>query len=145
MHRIYIEPLHTDFKNPYDYQPVREEYINKPNTFDPLRDLLNSTLEKVVNYLRHTYPTQILVDGLSFDYDLDYQILNKKKVQLFRLDSGLVPIVYGRKPHIIIKNQSDPNISSIFIGMFEDDVRYSGGTINVPFRINPPYISFRFL
>ena len=49
------------------------------------------------------------------------------------------------KRQVIIKNQDITNISSIFIGMFDmSDVRYEGTSITVPFKINPPYISFRF-
>ncbi len=143
VHQSYVEPLHPEYKNPFDYQPVREEYLTKSNEFDPLRDLLNSTLEKIITFLKHTHPTQILVNGQSFDYNLDYQILNRKKVLFAGLSPRLDPIVADRKPHIVVKNQNDSIISSVFVGMFEDDVRHGMGTITVPFRITPPYIYFK--
>jgi len=59
------------------------------------------------------------------------------------LNPRLDPIVADRKPHIVVKNQNDSIISSVFVGMFEDDVRHGTGTIKVPFRITPPYIYFK--
>lgn len=141
VHKTYVEPLHTDYKNLFDFEPVREKYINSPNEFDPLRAVLNSAVEKILNYLNGSHPTQILSDDLSLDYILDYHLINKKKVDLtFGRDMGIYSIVYDRKPRVIIKSQDNANISSTFIGMFDDDIRDNVGTIKVPFRINPPYI-----
>lgn len=143
MHKNYVEPLHTDYKNPFNYQPVKEKYIESTNEFDPLRVLLNSTVEKILNFLNSSHPIQVLVDGASLNTSLNYQYIKKKKAKLsFALNSGIIPIVYDKK-QVIIKNQDNNDISSMFFGMFVDEIRYGSDSIKVPFRINPPYISFR--
>ena len=139
----YIEPLHTNYKNPFDYQPVIEKYMNWPNEFDSLRVVLASTMDKIIDYLNNSHPTQIVVKDQDLDYRLDYRVINKKKVMLtLRQDSGVIPIIYERIPRVVMKGQDNTGISSKFIGMFEDEIRYGADIVKVPFQFNPPYIFF---
>ncbi|GAH57970.1 unnamed protein product, partial [marine sediment metagenome] len=56
----------------------------------------------------------------------------------------IMHFVYDKR-QVAIENRDNTDISSVFIGMFDDnDVRHETAFISVPFKINPPYISFRF-
>ena len=138
-----VEPLHTDYKNPFDIQPIREKYINTPHEFDPLRETINSSVERVLNFLNKDHPIQLLIDGSTLNVSLNYQIIQKKKITLsLDLKTPIYPIVYEKKP-TVIRNLDVNDISSVFIGMFEDDVRHGTENITVPFRINTPHIFCR--
>ena len=145
MHKQYIEPLQTDYKDPFDYQPVKEKYIIERHKLDPLRILLNATENRILTFLNESHPIQLISDGLSLNDSQNYQIIKDKNIMMsFESNSGIYILVYDKR-QLIIKNQDTTDISSIFAGMFdESDVRYEGDLIIVSFKTNPPYISFRF-
>ena len=143
MHKEYIEPLHTDYKNPFDYSPVREKYRMERHELSPCRTVLNASEDYILTFLNNSHPIKLLSDGLSFNDSLNYRII-KDKIVSFELDSRINVYTWDKR-QVIIRNRDITDISSIFLGMFNlSEVMYSGNIIIVPFKINPPYISFRF-
>ncbi len=143
MHKEYIEPLHTDYKNPFDYSPIREKYIMERHGLNPCRTHLNASEDHILTFLNKSHPIKLLSNGLSFNDSLNYRII-KHKIISFELNSK-INIYTWDKRQVIIRNQDITDISSIFLGMFNlSEVRHSGDLIIAPFKINPPYISFRF-
>jgi len=143
MHKEYIEPLHTDYKNPFDFSPVREKYIMEDHELNPFRSQLSDSEERILEFLSKSHPIKLSSDGLSFNDSLNYQTI-KDKIFSFKLDLK-VNIYTWEKRQVIIRNQDTTDISSIFIGMFNlGEVRNGVDHIIAPFKINPPYISFKF-
>jgi len=143
MHKEYIEPLHPDYKNPFDYGPVREEYINKRHKLSPSRTDLNTSEDRILTFLNKSHPIKFLSDSLISNDSLNYSII-KDKIFSFELDSN-INIYSWDKIQVTIRNKDITDISSTFLGMFNiSEVRHGGDLIIVPFKINPPYISFRF-
>ena len=143
IYKNYIEPLITDFKIQFqDLEIAKKNYIDKKHKFDPLRSQLNSYADKVLAFLEETH--LVLFNGINYDHSVNYQIIKDRNIKLtFALGSGIHGIIYNKK-QVMIKNQDITDISTAFIGMFDDeDIRY-GTNLIVPFLINPPYISFEF-
>lgn len=109
-----------------------------------MRNELNSSLDKILIFLKENHPVQLLFDGVSFNHSLNYQNIKDQSFDFtFSYDSGTLNQIYSKK-QVIIKNLDISDICSEFVGMFDDnDIRY-GMTYTVPFLINPPYISFKF-
>lgn len=143
MHKEYIEPLHTNYINPFDYSPVREKYIMQKHGMNLCRTHLKDSEHRILTFLNKSHPIKLLSDGLSFNDSLKYWII-KDKIFSFELDSK-INIYTWDKRQVIIKNQDITDISSIFLGMFNlSEVKHSVDLIIAPFKINPPYISFKF-
>ncbi len=143
MHKEYIEPLHPDYKNSFDYSPVKEKYISKKHEMNPFRAHLNGSEAHILTFLNNSHPIKLLSDSYSFNDSLNYEII-KDRIFSFELNSKS-NIYTCDKRQVIIKNQDTTGISSLFLGMFNlSKVRHSAHLIIAPFKINPPYISFKF-
>ncbi len=146
IHKHYIEPVITDYRRQFeDFEIVKENYIDKTHECDPLKSQLNSFLDQVLVFLRDNHPVELVIDGEIFNHSMSYQdIKNRTIVLTFESSTGLYGTIFNKKL-VKIKNLDIDNISSLFVGMFnDDDVRDGPGFFLVPFLINPPYISFEF-
>jgi len=146
IHKYYIEPYKKDFKDQFeDIKIATEICINKKHEFDPLRSQLNTFVNKVLEFLSNNHPAQLITDGIEYNHSMNYQDIKGRTIQLtLGLSSGIYSVIYNKK-QVIIQNQDIEQITTKFIGMFDDEnVRHYGMSLFVPFFINPPYISFEF-
>ncbi len=145
IHKNHILPLKEDFKIHFnDSEIARKNYLDITHQLDPLRNQLNSSLDKVLIFLEEIHPVQLIFDKNKYHHSLDYQNIKDQTLNFtFNYDSGILNEIYS-KNQVIIKNQDITDIYTEFGGMFDDDsIRYGRGYV-VPFLINPPYISFEF-
>ncbi len=145
IHKNHILPLKEDFKKHFnDSEIARKNYLDITHQLDPLRNQLNSSLDKVLIFLEEIHPVQLIFDKNSYNHSLNYQNIKDQTLNFtFSYDSGILNDIYS-KNQVIIKNQDITDIYTEFGGMFDDDsIRYGRGYV-VPFLINPPYISFEF-
>ncbi len=146
IHKNHILPIKEDFKTHFDdLEIARKNYLEIKHDLDPLRTLLNTSLDKILTFLKENHPVQIVFKDRSFDHSLNYQNIKDETFDFAFGDvSGMLNDIYS-KIQVIVKNRDIKEICSDFFGMFDDDdIRYGTELVVVPFLINPPYISFEF-
>jgi len=123
---------------------ARENYIDKKHELYPLRAQLNSFVNEVLAFLKDNHPVQLVIDGIKHNHSMNYQDIKDRTIQLiFEHSSGILGAIYNKK-RVMIKNQDITNITTVIVGMFDDENIGNGMSFVVPFFINPPYISFEF-
>lgn len=145
IHKYYIKPQQNDFRIQFeDLKIARKNYIDKKHKLDPLRSQLNSFVNEVLAFLKDNHPVWLLFDGIKYDHSMNYQDIKDRIIQLiFEHSSGILGAIYNKK-RVMIKNQDITNITTVIVGMFDDENIGNGTSFVVPFLINPPYISFEF-
>jgi len=112
-----------------------------------LRSELKSSINKVLKFLKDNHPIHIVIEGRKYDHLMNYQDIKDRNLRFkFTYSLGIYGDICNKKPGVLIKNQDIANISTVFVGMFDDDnIRESVDmSFVVPFLINPSYISFEF-
>lgn len=140
-----IEPLIEDYRSQFnDLEIAIENYIEKPNEYDSLKDRLNSSIDQILLFLNNHHPVQLIVDGKNYDHSINYQDIKETIITLeFGTGSNIYEVIFDKK-QVLIKNKDNANITIMFCGMFDDDKMRHGLTMTLPFLINPPYLSIEF-